>query len=121
MPQRQPSHTSTREFGLIGDSPSRLHCYVVSALVLSVCLVAGASAVLTETQGPYYALLYSDLTPLVAGGRSLSGCAPLSVGDASDAPRDGAISAHRFRFCSAMPGMGEAGAGPLDANRRDPS
>ena len=109
MREQQASRGSTREAGVVGDNPSRLYRFAVSGLVLSVCIAAGASAVLTETHGPYYALVYSDLTPLVAGGRSLPGCAPSRAGDASDAPRDEAIAAHRSQRCPAMYGMREIG------------
>ena len=109
MRERQASRRSTRAAGVVGRHPSCLCRFVVSALVLSVCIAAGASALLIETDGPYYALIYSDLTPLVAGDRSLAGCAPSRAGDASDARRDETIAARRSQPCPAAYGMREIG------------
>jgi hypothetical protein len=107
MRERQASRRSTRAAGGIGRHPSCLCRFVVSALVLSVCIAAGASALLTETDGPYYVLIYSDPTPLVAGNGSLEGCASSRADDASDARRDETIAARRSQPCPAAYGMRE--------------
>ena len=106
MHERQASRTSIRAAGVVGRHPFVCR-FVVSALVLSVCVAAGVSALLVETDGPYYMLIYSDLTPLVAGDRSLAGCARSRPGDVSDARRDETIAARRSQPCPATYGMRE--------------